>query len=270
MHVTVVCALTAEARPFIRRWQLARIAASPFQLLATRQRRVIVSGLGVHACATAVGYAAANEAPDAHHLWVNFGIAGHAASALGHTVVATRVRHVQARDAWYPSLLVEPAWPGGEVLTHDQPVLDYPDRQYCDMEASAFMAAASRVAPLDLVQVVKVVSDNREHGPQAVHAPLIERLVEAQLGAFDDWIERWQACVGALPQARADAVRDELLARWRYTHAERTQLTQLCARWRLLGTPQVSAELAACRDAQALLACLRAIVDALPLRLPAT
>jgi nucleoside phosphorylase len=267
-QITVVCALTAEARPLLRRWRLPRIRERPFHLFATPRHRVIVSGIGAHACAAAVGYAAATQAPATHHLWINFGIAGHATATLGHTVIATRVSHVRAGDVWYPSLLVEPAWPGGDVLTHDQPVVEYPERHYCDMEASAFMAAASRVAPLDLVQVVKVVSDNRQHAPQAVDARLIERLVDAQLDAFENWLERWQTRLGELPQACADALHDELLARWRYTHAERTQLMQLCTRWRLLGTPQLNAELAACRDAQALLACLRAIVDALPLNLP--
>jgi hypothetical protein len=269
-NVTVVCALASEAQALIEHWRLKALRERPFRVYGDAQARIIISGVGSHASAAAVGYAAGLREARGDDIWLNLGIAGHGSHALGTPLLAARISH-QGRDgAWYPSLLFTPPCAAAELITHDSAVSDYPAQACCDMEATGFMAAASRIAAGDLVQVMKIVSDNADSGIAGIERGRVQALMQDALPTVLSLVERLREVAARLPQPGADEDASALLQRWHFTHAQATQLRQLVQRRGLLsrGAPPLVESVAECRDAAACLARLRAEVDALPLPTP--
>jgi adenosylhomocysteine nucleosidase len=265
--ITVVCALPSEAQALIGHWRLALRRERPFRVYGDGPARVVVSGVGSHASAAAVGYAAGLADAGGDHMWLNLGIAGHVSHAVGTPLLAARITHHGREGAWYPSLLFPPPCATTELETHDVAVTDYPARACCDMEAAGFMAATGRVASGDLVQVLKVISDNADTGIANIERQRVHGLMQAALPTVLDLVEQLRTVVARLPVTASDSGAEALLARWHFTHAQALQLRQLLQRRALL-TAQVTPDLSslvACRDAATLLARLREEVDALPL-----
>ena len=265
--VTVICALPSEAQALVGHWRLKAQRERPFRVYGDDQARVVISGVGSHASAAAVGYAAGLDEPAANHIWLNLGIAGHGHHALGTPLLAARVSHHGRDGAWYPSLLFTPPCAIAELVTHDRAVTDYPVDACCDMEAAGFMAATSRIASGDLVQVMKIISDNREHGIAGIERKRVHELMEEALPTVLALIENVREVAARLPTPHDDTLAAAWQARWHFSHTQTTQLRQLLQRRALLTleSPLAPAALAHCRNAAAVLACLREEVDALPL-----
>jgi len=265
--VTVICALASEAQALIEHWRLKALRERPFRVYGDNDARVVISGVGSHASAAAVGYAAGMREARADDIWLNLGIAGHGSHALGTALLAARISHHGRDGAWYPSLLFTPPCAAAELITHDQAVIDYPSQACCDMEAAGFMAATARIAGGDLVQVMKVVSDNAESGIAGIERSRVHALMRDALPTVLLLVERLREVAARLPQASSDLAVQPLLERWHFTHAQAMQLRQLLQRRRLL-TPETwpsHEAYTACRDAAAVLTCLRREVDGLPL-----
>lgn len=268
--ITVVCALASEAQALIAHWRLKAQRERPFRVYGDGQTRVVISGVGSHASAAAVGYAAGMREERSDDIWLNLGIAGHGSHALGTALLAARVSHHGREGAWYPSLLFTPPCAAAELVTYDHAVTDYPPQACCDMEGAGFMAATSRIASGDLVHVMKVISDNAESGIAGIEKNRVHSLMQDALPTVLELIARLREVAARLPSARRDEQSDALLTRWHFTHAQGTQLRQLLQRRALL-TPGVALDegrIASCRDAAALLAQLREEVDSLPLPTP--
>ena len=266
-RVTVVCALAAEARCLIEHWRLPVLRERPFALYGDVDTRVVISGVGSHAAAAAVGFAAGVREARDDDVWLNFGIAGHGHLALGTPLLAARVSHHGRDGAWYPSLLFTPPCAVAELITHASVVTDYDQRACCDMEAAGFLDAVMRIAGGDLVQVLKVVSDNAASGITGIDRTRIQRLMHAALPVVLALIASLRELAAHLPQALDESPLAPFLTSWHFTHAQTAQLRQLWARLTVLEPTVALAQnsYADCRDAAAVLARLRARVDGLPL-----
>lgn len=265
--VTVICALASEAQALIEHWRLKATRERPLRVYGEHPARVVISGVGSHASAAAVGYAAGLHAARGDDIWLNLGIAGHRSHGLGTPLLAARISHDGRDGAWYPSLLFTPPCAVAELVTHDYAVSDYPPHALCDMEAAGFMSATSRMAAGDLVQVMKVVSDNAESGIAGIARARVHGLMQDALPMVLTLIERLREVASCLPLASDDGIAALLLTRWHFTHAQATQLRQLLQRRALLAGPAGvdSAQLGEPRTAASLLARLREVVDNLPL-----
>ena len=266
-RLTVICALASEAQALIEHWRLPGLRERPFRVFGDEQARIVISGIGSHACAAAVGYAAGLREARANDIWLNLGIAGHGTHGLGTALLAARISHHGRDGVWYPSLLFTPPCAVAELETHDSAVTDYPPRACCDMEAAGFMAATSRIANGDLVQVMKVVSDNAESGIAGIERQRVHGLMRDALPVVLTLALRLREVAARLPVLADDDETAALLERWHFTHAQGTQLRQLRRRLALLGDGAEPSHEAysTCRDAAAVLAALREEVDSLPL-----
>ncbi len=265
--VTVICALASEAQALIEHYRLKPARERPLRVFGEHPMRVVISGIGSHASAAAVGFAAGLDEPRGDDIWLNLGIAGHRSLGLGTPLLAARISHHGRDSAWYPSLLFTPPCAVAELITHDHAVTDYPLNALCDMEAAGFMAATSRIAAGDLVQVVKVVSDNVESGIDGIERGRVQALMRSALPIILTLIERLRELAERLPQPNDDSCAAALLTRWHFTYAQSTQLRQLLQRHALLtqATDFDAAQLGALRSSGEVLARLRHIVDSLPL-----
>lgn len=159
---------------------------------------LIVSGIGIAASQGAVGFLAGWQlavkeyASDTINrqdsalafaratLWINVGIAGHAEQAIGAIFRANKITDQYSllnEDATNPTsesgyssvhypinVLKAAAIPSLPLISYPQPMLDYDamkaTQSMADMEAIGFAMAAKRYASMELVQAIKIISDN--------------------------------------------------------------------------------------------------------------
>jgi hypothetical protein len=160
--INLICALPAEAKSIASRLGLARVQPDRgFAHYRGGAVSLLVTGPGkINAAA---GTAFLGALGDRRHeaVWVNLGVAGHAERSVGAVLLANRVTDASSGQVWYPNLLQVPPCGTDSLLTLERPDASYPHAGMVDMEASGFFPTACRFSGIELVQVLKVVSDNR-------------------------------------------------------------------------------------------------------------
>jgi hypothetical protein len=108
-----------------------------------------------------------------------------------------------------------------------------------DMEAYGFVAAALRFSTAELVQSIKVVSDNRESTFAAWTAGAVRELVESRVEAVAGAVERFREIARDLEPLRRELLESRgLLSAYRsrthFTSSESRRLRRLLQRWAAL------------------------------------
>lgn len=163
--LNLMVALHSEAAPLIDFYKLQKSSSPGAQWYGREtsgaQINLIVTGIGRVAMAAAVGWLAAMTAAS-RLAWLNVGTAGHKAVEIGQVLRIACCEGEPGGRRHFPALVAP--WHGaiGSVQTGDHVCRDYPAQALVDMEASAFFTTATRFSPSELVQGLKVVSDNSE------------------------------------------------------------------------------------------------------------
>jgi len=184
--IYIVVALSAEARPLVAHFGLER--ASDLEPLEVYQRPglgLIVSGVGKAAAAAAVEALAAAAPSEEHSVWLNLGVAGHRNHPIGTAVLATTISDEETGASWTLSTPTDLHFESGSLRTVEQVELKFESESLYEMEAAGFCRQAMRLTTPDLVQVLKIVSDNRETGTLCVSAHQVQGLVEKNLPGID-------------------------------------------------------------------------------------
>lgn len=182
----LVVALAAEARPLVAHYSLQEVFdGSPFRVFEGEAMRLIISGVGKTAAASAVAYLFALTGQPRHRAWLNVGIAGHATRPVGDPLLANKITDQASGRSWLLPSAFEPPCDCGEIRTVDRPESEYLSDAAYDMEAAGFFDMASRLVTPELVQVLKVVSDNRDQGPEGVSARAVEAVIQSRLETVD-------------------------------------------------------------------------------------
>ena len=245
-----VVALRAEARPLIDRYQLEALEpgdGGAFRCFHGRHgsgRSLVISGVGKVAAAAAT--ARLHEKP--LDVWLNVGIAGHRDRAPGELVRAHRVTDAGTGERFYPTLLGLSHIDTEGVTTVDVPETKFASSDVFDMEASGFYQTALRVSTSELVQCVKIVSDNLHTGTDGdvLSGERVSELVERNLDAIDDVVAHLETLATELEPLRAlptlptlptledtpDA--EPFFETWHFTTSERRRLSRLLVRHRTL------------------------------------
>lgn len=269
----ILCALPCEGRPIIRRLGLEpREASGDFRVYTAKNIALVISGYGKTPAAAAVGYLM-GDSDSSSPAWLNVGIAGHATRAIGDVVLVHKITDDATGNNFYPPLIFEAPCPTENLLTVDLPVgrdRPYPGDTACDMEGSAFIAAACRFSPLELIHGLKVISDNAEANVDHLTEELAEGLIEQHV----DLVEEIANTLLALQKDHATRVEphlqlDTFLEKWRFTTTQARQLEGHLRRWvTLSGQPEVVwNDYEDLSNARSVLAQLEKTIHALPLRL---
>ena len=175
------CALHCEAKPVIDYYRLQKDhAESAFDVYQNQHIACVVSGLGGINMAAATAWAAAHFNGSSPACWINLGIAGHKSLAIGELVVAGQITQADNPHSIYPVPLLKHRHPLKPVISHLHEQSHYADEALSDMEAYAFIHTASRFAPLELCQSLKIISDNAQSGPDRNKAR-ISQLIHARI-----------------------------------------------------------------------------------------
>ena len=235
--IHLICALPCEARPLIDCHDLRHVPRADLcKCYAGKDggMTLTVSGPGKINAAAAVCYTQTSFNSLPSDAWLNVGIAGHRALAIGQPALAHRIEDAGSSQCWYPQFVFAPPCRTQGLLTLDRPSTDY-DEVMIDMEAAGFCATASRCGTAELIHVLKVISDNAAHPAGKPDAGIISGLIQEQLPCINNIIESLRALSAELaniqqpPPAYSDCV-----ARWHFTEYERNVLLRLLQRWQLL------------------------------------
>ncbi len=259
--INIVVALATESRPLIEHFGLTQDpAVVGFRVFRGDGIRLVVTGLGRVPCAAGVATLGALDARDSEagmSAWLNVGIAGHASHEVGEGVHAVRILEAATGRSWYPPRIVDLPGRGETLCTVDAPEAMYAEPYVYDMEASAFYATAVRYSTAEMVQVYKIVSDNRSNGVETVS----KRRVRETMMEHLDAVEQAAAVLSRLAdeisatQPRLEEL-EQMLQRWHFSVSQQHQLRALLRKWKVLrgGGPLLDAELNRCPSARSVLA----------------
>ena len=246
--ICIVTALDCEARPLINHFKLKRDQQfKPFPLYVG-DITLAVCGVGASnammACAATAGLNIAAQMQNTRvneSAWLNIGIGGHSRHDIGtpflaHKVIAHQQNINSTPKSYYPQ------WPGkwpcqtADVVTVVQADEHYEQAAIYDMEASGFCEAAYKFSTVELVQVLKIISDNKTSSINEKNKSMVTELVEAQMNLIVSIISRLNNVACDL-ESRAGMPQDydSLITHYSVSVSMQFQLKQLLGRWQLLG-----------------------------------
>jgi len=184
----LVVALQAEAGPIIEALDLVQDRpAGIFPVYCNGSLSLVVSGIGRTHCAAAVTHLFHRTAQSVDQAWLNIGIAGHQQAPIGSVLLASRITEHASGRSWYPPYVLDVKLLRSPLVTVDEPERHYPDCCAYDMEASGFYQIACRCSTGELVQSLKIISDN-SGSDLDLTADQISLLIADQMSAIESTV----------------------------------------------------------------------------------
>lgn len=184
--IYLVVALAAEARPLISHLQLEKLdEMEPLTVYRRTDLALIVGGVGQESMASAVPALAQAISADDMAIWLNIGVVGHRTHEIGTVVLARKVVEGDTGTAYSLIPPDDVHMHIGEIRTVTHVETRYDSDAVYDMEAAAFCQGTAGLTSAELVQVLKVVSDNRRTGTLCVSARQVQGLIEDSLPKID-------------------------------------------------------------------------------------
>lgn len=228
--IFVFCALTCEAKPLIHAWKLKKIAhpPMPFALYASAERVVVISGIGKVAMAGAVAFAMAWFRVERLPVLMNLGIAGHRHADLGTLFLAHKVTDHETNRSFYPQLPFDAPCTTHTVKTHGKPCTDYEEDVLVEMEAAGFYEIAVKFSSSELIQVIKIISDNAASPIAGINESSVTASVTSQVSTVDALIKQ---LMSIRQPALIHGLQHPILTKYHLTVSSSLKLTALLERW---------------------------------------
>lgn len=269
--INLLVAMPSEAKPLLDQLRLPLLRQrGQMRHYGNQQYNLVISGMGKTAMACGCGWLA-GLAGSTSQVWLNTGIAGHQSRAVGTLLVADRITDQCSQRSWYPPQLLGNL-ESDHLITVDAPETGYPQQSLYDMEAAAFVEAARQFATAELVQSLKVVSDNAQHSIEKLNktviADLMHDAVESVLRFASDLDHQNDALSSEDDDPQLNRMLASFESRWHLSATRRLQARRLLQRYSVLAKDGLDCaalrQLASCTNAAELIARLTHAVDALP------
>jgi hypothetical protein len=235
--IHLICALPCEGKPLIDCHGLRHVPrADLFKIYVRRDggMSLTLSGPGKTNAAAAVIYTHTLFSSRAADAWLNIGVAGHRSLDPGTAVLAHRIEDAGSGHAWYPQFSFPLPCPTLNLRTLDRPSTDYHE-EIIDMEAAGFFNQARRCGTAELIQVLKVISDNAAQPAGKPDARYVTGLIKNGLMCINNVIDSLQSLsCGLAATQQPPPLFNDCLDRWHFTEYERNALLRLLHRWDIL------------------------------------
>ena len=227
-----------EAKPLIRHFSLQAFAEKPYLMFRNKDGiRLIISGMGASNAYNAVRYMSELKGNRFGYSegWINVGIAGHRDLELGTCFIVNKISSRKTKEVYYPSLSIEAKNTEG-LITVDRPEKLYAEDEAFDMEAAGFFKAASICSELELINVIKVISDNKASSIDNITEKLIDDLMLKTLYVIDPVVSELKKRLAILNQVLVLENRFlELVKPIHFSVYQRNQLKRLFQRFDAMG-----------------------------------
>jgi len=197
--IYILVALRSEARPLVKRFSLETVpgglAGRP--AFAGSDLRLIVTGIGRSRSALAVEGLSGLQEARSKVAWLNVGIAGHRDLQIGEAILADEVVDAATGQIWRLHPIPGTPCRIGPLCTVETVEEVYPTPAAYEMEAASLCRRVPDAREAGLLQIVKVVSDNRQIGTQQISAEFVEELIARQLQLVEWLVSELLARIGA-------------------------------------------------------------------------
>ena len=182
-EINIVVAMKREAAPLIRHWDLKEKKNDKIFYNKEKKINLIISGIGKKKAEDAAVDIAKTTSKKAFFL--NIGIAGHKHFKLGDIILVSKVTDSTSKYNWYPSLIWKTKIKTSPLITVRFPKLKYEKNLLYDMEASGFFKGARKFAGPEMVQSIKIISDNEDSSLLSITSKKIESWIEKKTNIID-------------------------------------------------------------------------------------
>ncbi len=220
-------ALECEAKPLINHFKLKKdLSVTAFTIYRNADIALTVTGIGKAAMAAGVAYTLALFPTDSLPILLNVGIAGHRYYELGTVFVANKISDHETGRSYYPQLVCAPPCTTHRLVSVGQVQADYPSSAIYEMEAAAFYQTALRFSSSELIQCIKVISDNKENPSTQIKPAQVTRWISDALSLIEQFSQQLNALASLPPVFHTDSYAD-LMTQWHFTNSEKKQLYRL-------------------------------------------
>ena len=206
--------------------------------MQTTVTRLVLSGVGKELSAKATS-CLSERFPQPNQAWLNFGLAGHGTLALGTAFLANRVLDDGDENAFYPT----------QLLDHDFRILSPADLLLSRLRLPRSRLVMIWKRPLfarehplssirELIQVVKIVSDNPNHPVGSFDRSSVGALIEGALPTILPLVDQLEELAHKIaPSPDLTELVDSGLAHHPFSETQRHQLRKLLTHAHTLGFP---------------------------------
>ncbi|MGR8980478.1 MAG: hypothetical protein ACU84H_10365 [Gammaproteobacteria bacterium] len=230
----IFTALPCEAKPAVDHFMLRKdTPVKPFSVYANDSICLTVTGIGKCAMAAGVAHTLALFPSTDKPVMLNLGVAGHRDHALGRVFLIDKITDGDSGKNYYPPIVFSPPCSTAAIKTSSTPQLNYDHSDLCDMEASAFYETATRFASAELVQSLKVISDNQASPAEKINPRQASFLIADQLSTIEKILTELSRLSGQITVTEPAGF-SELALRYHFTVSERLLLKKQLNRWACL------------------------------------
>ena len=192
-----------------------------------------VTGLGKTAMAAGIAYTLALVGKNKNPVLLNIGVAGHRKHPVGEIFIAEKITDADSGRNYYPQIVYDAPCHTESICTVSKPHDHYEQKLLYDMEGSAFYETAIRFTTSELIQCLKVISDNECSPSQNIQAKQVSIWIDESLPVLEKLIaemtELQQIIETVEPKFYQHA-----LSKWHFTVSERVKLKHALTRWTAL------------------------------------
>jgi len=155
-----IVATNSEARPIIDIFNLKKITEiKEFPIYINKHISLTISGIGKNNCAMAVSQTFCEFDKIKNNVWINIGLAGHKSHKIGEIFIINKIYDSSSKKKEFPHIT------SFKIQANDCTTFDNENKKYnnslSDMESSSFFASASQHSTKELIQTIKIISDNK-------------------------------------------------------------------------------------------------------------
>jgi len=187
-EINIVVAMKREAIPLINYWDLKE-NSKKFYSNKKKKINLIISGIGKKKAENATIYLA--EKTNNNSFFLNIGIAGHKNYKLGEIILISKITDNKTKYSWYPSLLWKTKIKKTPLITVGFPKIRYTTNFLYDMEASGFFKGAREFVGPEMVQCIKIISDNKKSSILNISSNKIENWINNKITIIDKLIKEF-------------------------------------------------------------------------------
>lgn len=234
MNIFLAVALPCEAKPLVAHFGLKKnTTVRAFAMYRNEAVYLTVTGPGKSAMAAGLAYTQAVSAGLENALFINVGVAGHRTHEIGSAWTINKISDADTGRNYYPMPIYGLPCPATSLLTGSKPQFDYNHEHLCDMEASAFFETAARFSTGELIQSLKVVSDNRLEPERNLDPKVVEKLIRDNIGLLGLLLDKLKERAKLVNSPEAPGLED-WIRQYRFTVSEQNRLNNLLLRFSVL------------------------------------
>ena len=143
-----------------------------------------------------------------------------------------KITRASSDECFYPGSILKSNLQKSELLTVDEPLLDYSKVDLVDMEAADFVRVTSKISGRDLVLVMKIVSDGPNNSVNDLTATRVSHLILQKINLVFDHVNKLIS-LASLEEERFENPKGytAVIERWHFTVSQQHELKQLMKRW---------------------------------------